>query len=279
MNFKGLVDTLSQLFHRKRIRTCYCMSSNAQDWRQDMDERVWSICTNDERKMSLERTSRVVIKNEDLFNNLNIPEQPKKMGKSVNDFLFRMEYPLLSARNNKFPEQGGGPKRPGLLQVEPIGLQRPPKSIKIKNQKHVIIKSNLRQRDLVFASTSNESSEYYDDRGSVFGGLTSDSSDRNSCARYCISILGSSDREFGGEEGAKPFAGVNDDDSVSNAQIHREGLVEKISRRPVWSSDDDDLQEGVFSPGLLSPFDSDHVKRSPLGENENFLHLIVANKN
>jgi len=225
----------------------------------------------------------VVIKNEDLFNKLKVPKQSKKMGKSANDFLYNIEKPLLPARNNKLAEQGGGPKRPSLLRAEPIGFQRPPTSITTKNQKHVRLKSKSRQREeFVFASTSNESSEYYDDRGPVFGGWTSDSSDKNSSARLHLSLLGSSEsyREYGGEEGAKPFASVNNNGSVSNAQSHSEGQGEDKSRRPVWSSDDDDLQEVVFFPGRLSPFfDSDHVKRSLLEENENFLHLIDANRN
>jgi len=290
MSFKELADNLNELFRRKLMRTsellnCSCMSSNTQEWRQDIEERVWSVYSDDERKMSSARTSRVEIKiitNEELFCKLKTPEQPKKLGKSVNDFSFITEKPLLPTRNNKLAEQGGGPRRPGLLRAEPIRLLRPPTSIKIKKLQQVRPNWNLRPREFVFASSNNESSEYYDDRAPVFGGWMSDSSDINSCAKLGLSILGSieSDRDYGGEEGAKPFVAANNDGSVSNALSHSEGQGEDKSRRPSWSSDDDDLLEAVFFSGQLSPYhDSDHVKDSLLEENENSLQLIDAKRN
>jgi len=267
MNFKGLTDNLNELFQRKRIRAsellnCNCMSSNTQEWRQDMEVRVWSSYTDDERNMSSARPNRVVINTEELICKLKIPEQPNKMEKSVNDLLLMKEKPLLPTRNNKLAEQGGGPKRPGLLRAEPIRLQRPPTSNNIKKFKEV------------FASSSSESSEYCNDRAPVFGGWISDSSDENSYGELCLSILGSMecDHDYGGEEGAKPFAAANNDGSVSNPQSHSEGQGESKSRRPSWSSDDDDLQEAVFFSGQLTPYvDSEHGKDSVWEENENSL--------
>jgi len=288
MNFKGLADNFNELFHRKRIRTPslltgYCMSSNTPAWRRNIEERVSSIFTDDDdRKMSLERPSRVVIKKRELSRDIKISEHPKKMAKSVNNFSLRAKKPLLPARNNKQADQNGGPKRPGLLRAEPIGLRRPQISIKIKKQKQVRSNSNLRQSEFMWASTSNESSEYYDDRSPVFGGWSSDSFDRNSSAKLCLSILGSieSDHDYGGEEGAKPFATVNNDGYVSNTQSHSEGQGEGKSRRPMWSSDDDDLQERVFFPSHLSPYlDLDYGMHSLMDENKISVNPNYANKN
>jgi len=275
MNFKGLAENINELFHRKRTRTSallnrHCMCSNTWEWQKDIDERVWSIYTDDEeKKMSLTRPSRV-IKNQKL--NLKIPENPKIRGKSVSDFSFKAEKPKLPARDNKLTKQEGVPKRPGFLRAEPIGLKRPPTSHKIDKHKHVRM-NLMSHREFVFVSPSDDSSEWYDDRGPVFGGWTSDSSDKTSCARLRLSILGSSEsyREYGGEEGAKPFAGLDYNDD-SKHQSHSEGQGEDKSRRPVWSSGDD-LQEVVFFAEQFSPLDSDHATHSLSRENEDCLIL------
>jgi len=266
-----LADNLDEVLNRKRTRPSTwiffygcCMSRRSQKCNQDKSrDRVSSTFRNaDERKMSLP-SSRTIVADHDY---LKVPhifchrgEKSIKIVNSLKDSSIRKDKSRLHAPNKWLVEKGGGPKRPGLLRAGPIEVRRGPASV-ITQKNEARFKANLKATIYVSSATDSQSSEYYDDRSPVFGGWTSDSSDRNSCSRFRLSKLGSSesDRDYGGEEGAKQFDFVNNRDLSSHAPSLSEGPAEEENKRPNWSSDNDELPEVIIFHRQSSPSEGLH---------------------
>jgi len=270
MSFKLLAENFDEVRNRKPTRpstsispnSC-CMSLSSQKCNQDISKDRVSPKNDDERKMSLP-SSRTIVANHD---HLKVPNlvcsragKPIKMVK-VNDSSVRTEKSWLPALNNQLVKKGGGPKRPGLLRAGPIRVRREPDSVIPPQENEARFKANLKDVVYVSSATDSQSSEYYDDRSPVFGGWTSDSSVRNSCSRFRLSKLGSSesDRDYGGEEGAKQFDYVNNRELSSHAPSLSEGPAKEENKRPEWSSDNDELPEVIIFHKQSSPSVDLHI--------------------
>jgi len=237
----------------------------------------------DEPKMSLPSSRTIVANHDDLklpHNLYNRVEKSIKIVKAMNDSSARKEKLRLSAPNKQLVEKAGGPKRPGLLRAGPIEVRRGPTSDITQQKNGARFKANLKDTVYVSSATDSQSSEYYDDRSPVFGGWTSDSSDRSSGSRFRLSKLGSSesDRDYGGEEGAKQFDYVNNRDLSSHAPALSEGPAEEENKRPEWSSDSDEPEVIVFRGQLSPSVDLHFINQSHSEENEISLWNLAQSK-
>lgn len=277
MNFQRVVKSLTDLFHRKpnkpaTLRNGCCTPVKKLERKGELNDRVLSNWTeHDEREISLSRPEILAVKLEEskkqnIFDNARKNSNSIKIVKFASDFPRPKENSWLPTRGKKMFEAKGGPKRPGLLRAEPITLKKPRLPVSLHEQDEAIVNANF-----VFSSSS-QSSEYYDDRSSVFGGWLSERSGKNSRAKFSLNKLGSSDteRDYGGEEGAKPFGRlsygkVSIDSPNSRFKSYSEGPRAEENRRPRWSSENDDLPEVIIfsKPSYsLKPSSSVHSQQS-----------------
>jgi len=88
-----------------------------------------------------------------------------------------------------------------------------------------------------------------------------------------------SDRNYGGEEGAKPFGRVSYDGAISHVSSNSEGKAEEDDKRPQWYSDNDSQPEIIiFLPPGISGQSSSSLnlqlpKLSSSEERENYVNI------
>jgi len=274
-----LAENLTELFNRKRSRVgtsvggC-CIPLNNRECLGDR-ERVSSNKIKHYKRVSYIKPSILVSHHEEskkpnIFPKQGMGKQFNKIVKPEYDFSLQSEKSWIPAKSKR----GGKQKRPGLIRAEPIALGRAP--VSLQEEKEDKIEGNLLDRAFVLSS-----SEFYDDRSPVSGAWTSDSSSNNSCVRLGLAKLGSSesDRDYGGEEGAKPFGTVDKDDSISPVNSCSEGQPEEWNKRPQWFSDNDSVPEkNIFPSSSLSAVHLQLAKQSSSDEKENSVHILVPSK-
>lgn len=288
MSFRRLADNLK---HRKQnevatfLDGCRKPSSKLEYREVITDDRVSSnYKEDDEKKMALTSQNVIEAKHEESSKPIFLSKfanHPTNTIKSVNDFSTLPEKSWLPNRDMELVDKRGGAKRPGLIRAQPIALRKPPKPIRFQESFDARIKDNVQNKVIMISSSSN-SSEHYDDRSPVFGGWSSDSLSKKSCARLCLDKLGSSDsdRDYGGEEGAKPFEKVINDSVASIAQSYSEGPADE-NKRPQWSENDDNPELILFgAPRINEESSSSEIlelaKQQPLDEKENSVHIISS---
>jgi len=257
-----------------------------EDWTVDFKKRVsLKPSGNDERKMSLERPRTLIPHNEgsikvdifcdceadylDLMQNLEdeiTPSAAKSPLPCPNTLLIKKEMH----------------KHAGHLRAKPPLLSRSITPAKLLNKEKPREKSNKHIIDFEFSSIS-ESEKFFDDCSQVFGGWDSESLSNKSTVRLRLNEILASDSElsYGGEEGAKAHAEVNDV-PILRAHSCSEGRSECANIRPKWNSDTEDILEEVrfLEAGASEPsysVQSFRIIESSYGSNK-AINLAAPNK-